>query len=97
MFWIHYYDTFSLNNNIHSFYYYLIIQMVVGLFQFTGWPSVVVVVWNWFGKKKWGLIIGFCNTHTSVGNITGSLVASMLLNCIAARQNLNSGASKALF
>ncbi|KAK9273420.1 hypothetical protein L1049_018230 [Liquidambar formosana] len=53
--------------------------MFGGLFQSTGWPSVVAVVGNWFGKKKRGLIMGICNAHTSVGNITGSLVASALL------------------
>ncbi|XP_043698471.1 putative glycerol-3-phosphate transporter 1 [Telopea speciosissima] len=65
--------------NIHSFYYYLIIQMIAGLFQSTGWPSVVAVVGNWFGKKKRGLIMGIWNAHTSVGNIAGSLIASALL------------------
>ena len=66
--------------NIHSFYYFLIVQMVAGLFQSTGWPSVVAVVGNWFGKKKRGLIMGIWNAHTSVGNITGSLLASVLLS-----------------
>ncbi|KAJ7949506.1 putative Glycerol-3-phosphate transporter [Quillaja saponaria] len=66
--------------NIHNFYYYLIVQMVAGLFQSTGWPSVVAVVGNWFGKKKRGLIMGIWNAHTSVGNITGSLIASALLS-----------------
>ncbi|XP_073017216.1 putative glycerol-3-phosphate transporter 1 [Primulina eburnea] len=65
--------------NIHIFYYYLIVQMLAGLFQSTGWPSVVAVVGNWFGKRKRGLIMGIWNAHTSLGNITGSLVASMML------------------
>ncbi|KAJ4957306.1 hypothetical protein NE237_014089 [Protea cynaroides] len=65
--------------NIHNFYYFLIIQMIAGLFQSTGWPSVVAVVGNWFGKTKRGLIMGIWNSHTSVGNITGSLIASALL------------------
>ncbi|KAK4480617.1 hypothetical protein RD792_013695 [Penstemon davidsonii] len=65
--------------NIHLFYYYLIVQMLAGLFQSTGWPSVVAVVGNWFGKKKRGLIMGIWNAHTSLGNITGSIVASLLL------------------
>ncbi|KAL2550129.1 putative glycerol-3-phosphate transporter 1 [Forsythia ovata] len=65
--------------DIHIFYYYLIVQMLAGLFQSTGWPSVVAVVGNWFGKKKRGLIMGIWNAHTSIGNITGSVVASMLL------------------
>ncbi|KAJ7982513.1 Glycerol-3-phosphate transporter [Quillaja saponaria] len=66
--------------NIHNFYYYLVIQIIAGLFQSTGWPSVVAVVGNWFGKKKRGLIMGIWNAHTSVGNITGSLIASALLS-----------------
>ncbi|CAH9121629.1 unnamed protein product, partial [Cuscuta epithymum] len=65
--------------NIHNFYYYLTVQMLAGLFQSTGWPSVVAVVGNWFGKKKRGLIMGIWNAHTSIGNITGSLIASVLL------------------
>ncbi|GAB2249952.1 hypothetical protein Droror1_Dr00013311 [Drosera rotundifolia] len=65
--------------NIHYFYYYLFVQMLAGLFQSTGWPSVVAVVGNWFGKSKRGLIMGIWNAHTSVGNITGSLIASNLL------------------
>lgn len=65
--------------DVHIFYYYLIVQMMAGLFQSTGWPSVVAVVGNWFGKKKRGLIMGIWNAHTSIGNITGSLVASILL------------------
>lgn len=65
--------------NIHFFYYYLVVQMLAGLFQSTGWPSVVAVVGNWFGKSKRGLIMGIWNAHTSVGNISGSLIASYFL------------------
>ena len=66
--------------NIHNFYYFLIVQMIAGLFQSTGWPSVVAVVGNWFGKSKRGLIMGIWNAHTSVGNIAGSLIASAMLS-----------------
>ncbi|OIW08790.1 hypothetical protein TanjilG_16371 [Lupinus angustifolius] len=66
--------------DIHNFYYFLVVQMIAGLFQSTGWPSVVAVVGNWFGKGKRGLIMGVWNAHTSVGNIAGSLVASAMLN-----------------
>ncbi|KAJ6834310.1 putative glycerol-3-phosphate transporter 1 [Iris pallida] len=65
--------------NVHSFYYYLVIQMLGGLLQSTGWPSVVAVVGNWCGKRKRGLIMGIWNAHTSVGNISGSLIAAGLL------------------
>ena len=30
---------------------------------------------NWFGKGKRGLIMGIWNSHTSVGNILGSVIA----------------------
>jgi OPA family glycerol-3-phosphate transporter-like MFS transporter 1/2 len=50
--------------NIHTFYYFLGIQLIAGLFQSTGWPSVVAVVGNWFGKRKRGLIMGIWNAHT---------------------------------
>lgn len=65
--------------NIHNFYYFLVVQMIAGLFQSTGWPSVVAVVGNWFGKSKRGLIMGIWNAHTSVGNIVGSLIGSAML------------------
>lgn len=65
--------------NVHNFYYYLAIQMVAGLFQSSGWPTVVAVMGNWFGKSKRGLIMGVWNAHTSIGNIMGSLISSTLL------------------
>ncbi|CAN0891557.1 Putative glycerol-3-phosphate transporter 1 [Linum grandiflorum] len=65
--------------DVHNFYYFLAMQMAAGLFQSTGWPSVVAVVGNWCGKKKRGLIMGVWNAHTSVGNISGSLIAAAML------------------
>ncbi|CAI0417831.1 unnamed protein product [Linum tenue] len=67
--------------NVHVFWFYLAMQMVAGLFQATGWPSVVAVIGNWFGKRKRGLIMGIWNAHTSVGNISGSLLAAAVLSC----------------
>ncbi|KAK4802090.1 hypothetical protein SAY86_000293 [Trapa natans] len=66
--------------NLHVFFFYLAMQMVAGLFQATGWPSVVAVIGNWFGKRKRGLIMGIWNAHTSVGNISGSLLAAAVLD-----------------
>ncbi|WCJ25792.1 Glucose-6-phosphate exchanger SLC37A2 [Euphorbia peplus] len=65
--------------NVHMFWFYLVMQMLAGLFQATGWPSVVAVIGNWFGKRKRGLIMGIWNAHTSVGNISGSLLAASVL------------------
>uniref|UniRef100_A0A4W5KLQ9 Solute carrier family 37 member 1 n=1 Tax=Hucho hucho TaxID=62062 RepID=A0A4W5KLQ9_9TELE len=36
---------------------------------------VVTCIGNWFGKGRRGLIMGIWNSHTSVGNILGSLIA----------------------
>ncbi|XP_068650027.1 putative glycerol-3-phosphate transporter 4 [Aristolochia californica] len=65
--------------NVHFFVFYLVMQLMAGLFQATGWPSVVAVIGNWFGKRRRGLIMGIWNAHTSVGNITGSLLAASVL------------------
>ncbi|KAH7332195.1 hypothetical protein KP509_20G074600 [Ceratopteris richardii] len=65
--------------NIHWLGYFLIVQIIAGFFQATGWPSVVTVVARWFGKRKRGLVMGIWNAHTSVGNILGSLVCSAML------------------
>jgi len=64
---------------IHSMPYFLVVQVVGGLFQATGWPSVVTVMANWFGHGKRGLVMGVWNAHTSVGNILGSLMAASML------------------
>ncbi|XP_072900865.1 glucose-6-phosphate exchanger SLC37A1-like isoform X2 [Hemitrygon akajei] len=61
--------------NIHNLQYYIFIQIVNGLVQTTGWPSVVTCIGNWYGKGRRGLIMGVWNSHTSVGNILGSLIA----------------------
>ncbi|MFS7996989.1 putative ABC-type glycerol 3-phosphate transporter [Helianthus anomalus] len=66
--------------NVHKFWYFLAMQMLAGLFQATGWPSVVAVIGNWFGKRRRGLIMGVWNAHTSVGNISGSLLAASVLD-----------------
>ncbi|XP_073711061.1 glucose-6-phosphate exchanger SLC37A1 [Misgurnus anguillicaudatus] len=61
--------------DIHNLGFYIFVQVVNGLVQTTGWPSVVTCIGNWFGKGRRGLIMGLWNSHTSVGNILGSLIA----------------------
>eukprot|EP00096_Caligus_rogercresseyi_P007595 TRINITY_DN2552_c0_g1_i2.p1 TRINITY_DN2552_c0_g1~~TRINITY_DN2552_c0_g1_i2.p1 ORF type:complete len:551 (-),score=106.99 TRINITY_DN2552_c0_g1_i2:631-2283(-) len=65
---------------IKSFYYYAFIQFLGGAVQSTGWPGVVTVVANWFGKAKKGFIFGVWNSHTSIGNILGSTIAAAFVN-----------------
>uniref|UniRef100_A0A8C9RIU9 Glucose-6-phosphate exchanger SLC37A2 n=1 Tax=Scleropages formosus TaxID=113540 RepID=A0A8C9RIU9_SCLFO len=66
--------------NIHSIWYYAFVQAMNGLVQTTGWPAVVACVGNWFGKGKRGFIMGIWNSHTSVGNILGSLIAGVYVS-----------------
>ncbi|XP_062983623.1 glucose-6-phosphate exchanger SLC37A1 [Elgaria multicarinata webbii] len=61
--------------NIHNLWFYIVAQVANGFVQTTGWPSVVTCIGNWFGKGRRGLIMGLWNSHTSVGNILGSLIA----------------------
>lgn len=61
--------------DIHSFWYFVFVQAMAGMFQTTGWPGVVTIVGRWFGKSKRGLIFGIWNSHTSIGNILGAFVA----------------------
>ena len=70
---------FSYWWNVHWIAYFFMVQIMGGLVQATGWPAVVAVVGNWFGKSKRGLIMGVWNAHTSVGNICGTLMASSVL------------------
>uniref|UniRef100_A0A8C3Q4V4 Uncharacterized protein n=1 Tax=Geospiza parvula TaxID=87175 RepID=A0A8C3Q4V4_GEOPR len=62
--------------NVHNLWFYIVAQIANGLVQTTGWPSVVTCIGNWFGKGRRGLIMGVWNSHTSVGNILGSLIAA---------------------
>mmetsp|Transcript_15883 Transcript_15883/g.47023 ORF Transcript_15883/g.47023 Transcript_15883/m.47023 type:complete len:501 (-) Transcript_15883:936-2438(-) len=65
--------------DMHFYPYYIIMSVCAGLFQSTGWPSVVSVVANWSGKGKRGLIMGVWNAHTSLGNIAGTIIAAAML------------------
>jgi MFS transporter, OPA family, solute carrier family 37 (glycerol-3-phosphate transporter), member 1/2 len=65
--------------DVHGIAFFVAVQFFGGLFQSTGWPSVVTVVANWFGSEKKGLIFGIWNSHTSVGNILGSFLAGIFV------------------
>lgn len=65
--------------DVHVLGYFVCVQIVCGVFQSIGWPCVVAVVGNWLGESKRGLIMGIWNSHTSVGNIIGSVIASGVL------------------
>ncbi|XP_074566465.1 putative glycerol-3-phosphate transporter 5 [Curcuma longa] len=65
---------------VHSLGFFLAIQVFSGIVQSIGWPCVIAVIGNWFGKSpRRGLIMGVWNSNTSVGNILGSIIASSVL------------------
>jgi OPA family glycerol-3-phosphate transporter-like MFS transporter 1/2 len=64
----------------HMFSYYVFVSVGAGLFQSTGWPSVVSIVAHWSGKGKRGLVMGIWNAHTSLGNILGTVIAAAMLS-----------------
>lgn len=51
-----------------------------GLFQSTGWPCVVAVMGNWFGKSSRGIVFGIWSANASVGNIIGAVQVAAILN-----------------
>ncbi|XP_063898636.1 glucose-6-phosphate exchanger SLC37A2 [Helicoverpa armigera] len=62
--------------SIHNISYYLLVQAGAGIAQTTGWPGTVAIVGKWFGNSKKGLIFGIWNSHTSLGNILGTIMAA---------------------
>lgn len=70
---------FGKTLDVHSLWYFYSIYAVQGLFQASGWPSVVAAMANWYPKGSRGLVMGIWNAHTSVGNILGSLVSGAAL------------------
>ncbi|XP_015749748.1 PREDICTED: sugar phosphate exchanger 3-like [Acropora digitifera] len=58
---------------VYNIWYYGVFMALNGLFQSTGWPCVVAVMGNWFGKSSRGIIFGIWSANASVGNIFGAL------------------------
>ncbi|XP_019649644.1 sugar phosphate exchanger 3 isoform X2 [Ailuropoda melanoleuca] len=67
--WLHFY-----NKGL-----YCCLWIINGLLQSTGWPCVVAVMGNWFGKAGRGVVFGLWSACASVGNILGACLASSVL------------------
>ncbi|XP_038609720.1 sugar phosphate exchanger 3 [Tachyglossus aculeatus] len=67
--WLHFY----------SKWFYCSLWAGNGLLQSTGWPCVVAVMGNWFGKAGRGVLFGLWSACASVGNILGAGLASWFL------------------
>lgn len=61
--------------NIHSMTYFVVIQILAGAIQTTGWPSVVTCIGNWFDNSSRGSIFGVWNSNTNLGNILGATIS----------------------
>lgn len=46
------------------------------MFQSFGWPSIMAIMGNWFGKGKHGSLMGIWNSHSYIGNIVGLVISS---------------------
>eukprot|EP01135_Chromosphaera_perkinsii_P001857 Nk52_evm6s212 gene=Nk52_evmTU6s212 len=67
--------------NIHHMWYYTGVSCLQGLFQSTGWPSLLAILSNWLGKSEHkGLIMGIWTANCQLGNIVGSVVAGAVLD-----------------
>ncbi|KAM7534117.1 hypothetical protein Aperf_G00000108316 [Anoplocephala perfoliata] len=66
--------------DIHSLWFFFLVQTLAGLVQSSGWPAVVTCMGNWFGKSKRGLILGCWNSHVSLGNIMGGVIAGIFVD-----------------
>lgn len=71
---------FAFTFNIHSLSYFVVMQLLNGAMQTTGWPTVIAIVGGWFSDSKRGLIFGIWNFHTSLGNILGLTIAGIFVD-----------------
>jgi len=79
IFQIFLFGTLSQWISLYNKAFYLIIWALNGLVQSSGWPCVVAIIGNWFGKTGRGFIFGLWSSCSSVGNILGSLWAGALI------------------
>merc|ERR550534_1772954 len=60
--------------HFYNEYAYIALWALNGLIQSSGWPTVVAVMGNWFGKSSRGFVLGLWSACASVGNIIGALM-----------------------
>ncbi|XP_068759959.1 sugar phosphate exchanger 3-like isoform X2 [Montipora capricornis] len=65
---------------VYNIWYYGVFMALNGLLQSTGWPCVVAVMGNWFGKSSRGIVFGIWSANASVGNIFGALQVAAILD-----------------
>lgn len=66
--------------DIHSLSYLIIIQILSGIVQTAGWPSVIACIGNWFDTSSRGSVFGIWNANTYLGNILGAAIAGYFVD-----------------
>ncbi len=72
-----------MDSIIQCFYYLIVIQILTGIAQSTGFQTVMAIVGKWFDSTKKGLIFGIWNSHGSLGNVAGAAVAGNLIQVLS--------------
>lgn len=60
---------------IHNIYFFIVVQIISGIVQTTGWPAVIACIGNWFDTSSRGAVFGIWNANTYLGNILGAAIA----------------------
>jgi sugar phosphate permease len=66
--------------DVHNFSMYIGLMIACGISNSTALPASLGLMGNWFSNKNRGVVLGIWMTCTCVGNITGSLIASVYIN-----------------
>jgi len=62
----------------HIFAVDLLVFIINGLGQSTGYPGCVCIVSNWFANSKTGLVFGLWGTSLNIGNILGQQIGRIV-------------------
>lgn len=60
---------------VHNIYFFIIVQIISGIVQTSGWPAVIACIGNWFDTTSRGSVFGIWNANTYLGNILGAAIA----------------------
>lgn len=66
--------------HFYSIPFYVVLWILNGFIQAAGWPTVVCVMGNWFGRGGRGLVLGFWSSCQSIGNIVGTYMSMAVLD-----------------
>mmetsp|Transcript_28887 Transcript_28887/g.21509 ORF Transcript_28887/g.21509 Transcript_28887/m.21509 type:complete len:167 (-) Transcript_28887:820-1320(-) len=61
---------------------YVALFLVNGFLQSAGWPMVIAIFSNWFGRRGRGFYLGLMNTSANLGNVLGAFFSSWTLQTL---------------